>query len=705
MKKLTFFLLALLFPLSFVVSQTRANQKALGRISFEQNQIFQRQRAEVIDYAKKHNLPVRFEKDGVTYEMQYINAFGRPQYYITHNADAAETISTDEVYSGGSAGLSLDGTGQVPREWDAGTALSTHQEFDTRLTNLDAAAVHFHTTHVAGTIIASGFDPAATGMAYAASLRVFDWNDDEAEMAAEAAVGALVSNHSYGFLRGWSSGTWYGDPAISDQEDYLFGFYDSTSELWDDIAFNAPYFLIVKSAGNDRNDCGDGSYPCDGAPDGYDCIDQQAICKNILTVGAVNDITGGYTNPTDVVMSSFSSWGPADDGRIKPDIVANGIGLYSTWHTGNSDYNSIGGTSMAAPSVTGSISLLHQHYENEFGTGSKMKAATTKALVIHTADEAGSNDGPDYAFGWGLMNTKSAVEKITEDLTTDVITENVLTDGESYTREITTTGTNPIRVTLCWTDPPGTPPAASLDPTDVMLVNDLDLQVENITKRTVYYPWQLDRDNPANAATNAAENNVDNVEMVEITSPSSATTYTITVDHDGTLQGGTQAFSLIISGDIDNAVAPVADFYASGTTVLEGDAVDFFDASANIPASWAWTFTPSTITYLSGTSSSSQDPVVQFNADGDYTVELTTTNTHGSDIETKTDYITVDAPTEWTGITNTDWNTASNWDTGIVPDENTHVVIPSVAPNYPEVTGDFNIDTPGTYACNLFMET
>jgi len=364
MKKLTFFLLTLLFPLSFVVSQTKTNQKALGRISFEQNQKFQLQRVEVIEYTKKHNLPVRFEKEGVTYEMQYIDAFGRPQYYITHNADAAETISTDKVYSGGSAGLSLDGTGQVPREWDAGTALSTHQEFDTRLTNVDATAVHYHTTHVAGTIIASGFVPDATGMAYAASLMVFDWNSDEAEMAAEAATGALVSNHAYGWTRGWHGDTWYGNPAISDQEDYLFGFYDSSSEDWDDIAYNAPYYLIVKSAGNDRNDCDPDppdDYPCDRAPDGYDCIGQQCISKNVLTVGAVDDITGGYTGPSDVVMSSFSSWGPADDGRIKPDIVANGIGLYSTWHTGNSDYNSIGGTSMAAPSVTGSISLLHQH--------------------------------------------------------------------------------------------------------------------------------------------------------------------------------------------------------------------------------------------------------------------------------------------------------------------------------------------------------
>ena len=143
MNKIVFFLLLTLYPLSLMFSQTKTNVNELMRISFEQTQKFQSQRAEIMEYATKNNLPIRFESDGVQFEMQYIDEWGHPQYYITHNADAAETISTDEVYTGGSAGFSLDGTDQVPREWDAGTALSTHQEFDTRLTNVDGSAVHF----------------------------------------------------------------------------------------------------------------------------------------------------------------------------------------------------------------------------------------------------------------------------------------------------------------------------------------------------------------------------------------------------------------------------------------------------------------------------------------------------------------------------------------------------------------------------------
>jgi len=64
--------------------------------------------------------------------------------------------------------------------------------------------------------------------------------------------------------------------------------------------------------------------------DAFGSIAWDANAKNILTVGAVEGIPGGYNRKEDVIMSSFSSWGPTDDGRIKPDLVADGVGVYST---------------------------------------------------------------------------------------------------------------------------------------------------------------------------------------------------------------------------------------------------------------------------------------------------------------------------------------------------------------------------------------
>ena len=640
------FLFLFLFVIQVSYAQEITNVAKLQQLSNEYFQKAQTQKTEALEFARINNIPVRIENESVLMELIYIDERGNPQYYSTSNANAAATSATNEVYSGGALGLSLDGTGIVAYEWDAGSVLSTHQELIGRISNEDAVSENWHSTHVAGTILASGIEAAAKGMASAATLKSHDWNYDVSEMANEAANGMLISNHSYGWLRGWEGSTWWGDSAVSTTEDYRFGFYDYSAKEYDEVAVNAPYYLIVKSAGNDRDDVAPtgGVYPDNDGP--YDCIDQLGIAKNILTVGAIDDIPSGYSQPSDVIMTGFSSWGPADDGRIKPDIVANGTGLYSSHSSANNAYSSSSGTSMSTPATTGSLALLIQHYENIVGSGSKMRSATLKALVLHTADETGTNDGPDYSYGWGLLNTQSAAAKITEDQTTDVITEQYLADGETYTRNIITNGTSPIRVTIVWTDPAGTPPAASLDPADIMLVNDLDLKITQATN--TYYPWKLDKNNPSNAATKTSENNVDNVEMVDIASPLDATNYTITIDHDGTLSNGGQAFSMIISGDIETALAPTSDFYADNTSPGINQEMNFTDASANVPTSWLWAFSPTTVQYLNGTSSTSHSPEVEFTATGTYDVSLYTSNATGNDTETKTAYITVsDAPSNY----------------------------------------------------------
>ncbi len=637
-KTMLLLILGALFMPGLTSGQKVTNVNALLDFSEKKAVEWQQQRDVAVEYAKQNNIPVSFETDEGTYfELQYVTSEGIPMYYITDNANSAATISTDEVYGGGSAGLNLDGTGIIPREWDAGAVRLSHQEYGGRVVMGDGATTtHYHSTHVAGTIMASGLVPGAKGMAYNASLRAFDWNSDESEMASEAAAGALMSNHSYGYGRGWvwiGYWSWYGNTSISTDEDYLFGFYDTHARDWDQIGYDAPYYLIVKSAGNDRgNGPTNGAYPQDGP---YDCISHAGISKNVMTVGAVNDIQGGYTGPSSVVMSSFSSWGPADDGRVKPDIVANGIGLYSTDDDSDTDYASLSGTSMAAPSVTGSLTLLQQHWENLNGSGNYMLAATIKGLVIQTADEAGSNDGPDCEFGWGLMNTANAALLISEDQTLNVIDELSLNEGGTYTRTVHSDGIEPLKVTICWTDTPGTPVSAQLDPINPMLVNDLDLRITFASN--TYYPWKLNRDNPANAATNNGENNVDNVEVVYIANPA-AGDYLVTVDHDGTLSGSSQAFSIIFSGITDNVipVPPVADFIADNTNIFEGNNVNFTDLSTGNPTSWSWNFpggTPAT--------STDQNPTVDYNTAGTYDVTLIATNDEGSDTETKLNYITV----------------------------------------------------------------
>ena len=543
-----------------ILKATKVNK--LLQISEQLNAENTANKEKALEMAKEKGWIIKKETGKGLMELQGVSKNGKPLYYITTNADAAESVSTDEVWSGGSAGLNLDGTGMLAGEWDGGDVLTTHQEFNntgsSRVTDKDGTGTtNYHATHVAGTIIAGGVEAAAKGMAYNAELDAYDWTNDESEMAAAAADGLLISNHSYGFIAGWywngSSWEWQGDETISTEEDYQFGFYSSHTAQIDNIALNAPYYLICKAAGNDRGDgAGQTGHPQDGGADGYDCIGYKGNAKNIMTVGAARDVAGGYSgNPADVEMTSFSSWGPTDDGRIKPDITGNGYYLYSSYDGNNSDYNSISGTSMASPNVTGSLLLLQEHYNENYGAF--MKAATLKALAIHTADETGPNDGPDYMFGWGLLNTKSAAEIITDKDVYAFIKEETLADGATYTLEISATGSEPLEATIVWSDPAGTPVPAQLDPTDIMLVNDLDMTIDDGT--TNYYPWKLDGQNPASAAT-TGDNNVDNVEKIYIANPT-AGTYTITINHDGTITDGPQNFSLIVSG-ISNGYATVA---------------------------------------------------------------------------------------------------------------------------------------------------
>lgn len=514
-----------------------------------------------------------------------LTPYGLPKYYATYNNTvAAATTKANQLWPGGSTGLNLSGSSTFLKNklaiWDGGKALPTHRELVGRITQKDAPAyISFHPTHVMGTLMASGVNPVAKGMAYnLQGIIAYDFNNDIAEITAEAA-NLIVSNHSYGTIAGWlyNSSPSDGSPARwefwgrpNENEDVSFGYYDDDTKALDSIAYNAPYYLYVKAAGNNRNQNG----PAVGTPyyrwnsndsmvaagnrpagissnNGYDILPTFANAKNILTVGAVNGIASGYTKPSDVVMSSFSSWGPTDDGRIKPDIVADGVAVTSCVDTNDSAYATYSGTSMASPNAAGSLLLLQEYYA-QLKTGVFMRSATLKGLAIHTAEEAGDTTGPDYRFGWGLLNVEKATTVIKEAVNnnntgTHLLYENVLANGDTFTKTIVANGTAPLVATICWTDVSGTvtPYANALNDTTSKLVNDLDMR---ITKNgTTYYPWILDPANPAKAATKG-DNRRDNVERINIDSAKAGDTYTINISHKGALNNGSQAYSLLVSG-------------------------------------------------------------------------------------------------------------------------------------------------------------
>ncbi|MCD4746665.1 MAG: PKD domain-containing protein, partial [Bacteroidales bacterium] len=138
---------------------------------------------------------------------------------------------------------------------------------------------------------------------------------------------------------------------------------------------------------------------------------------------------------------------------------------------------------------------------------------------------------------------------------------------------------------------------------------------------------------------------------------------------------------------------PVAEFSANNlypansmTTVI------FTDQSTGSPTTWSWSFSPNTVTYIVG-NSSSQNPQVRFNNNGAYTVSLYVTNAFGNDTETKTDYIHVGQPGLWTGTTSTNWNTTTNWDNEEIPTSLTDVSMTPAAISWPIKTGNLTVGT------------
>ena len=379
----------------------------------------------------------------------------------------------------------------------------------------------------------------------------------------------------------------------------------------DDIVYNNPYMVVVKSAGNSYGDGptsstmfpayymkSDGTLaefnsstdviPPDNCSAEYDCIPTGAVAKNIITVGATEKIRtaeegfdGRYAQVSDVKKADYSSAGPRDDGAIKPDIAGVGSNVVypSTSAAGSTTYNIGNGTSFSAPQVTGILGLWSQIYKSLFA-GQNLNAASAKNLLIHTAQEAG-NVGPDVWYGWGFVDAKKGAELLVQKKQNKVIFEDKeLKNAKKNEILVKTDGSQPLKATIVWIDPSNknsdynTYSEAYNDRTS-KLVNDLDLRITNIRTNEVYYPWKLDVNAPRNPAIKG-DNTVDNVEQVLIDQPA-AGVYKIEVSNKGTLVNNDgvntekQTYSIIVTGYTGVITPGVIPAEASPTLLTDGN--------------------------------------------------------------------------------------------------------------------------------------
>jgi len=428
----------------------------------------------------------------------------------------------------------LDGSGITVLVYDIGQIFA-HDDFGTRLTigAGDTGSVSDHATHVGGTIGGDGLLSAGQyrGMAPAVDLVSYtleqangtltegflytDPADIESDYAEAIGLhGVDIANNSIGTNTA-SNGfpcEWEGD-------------YGVTGALIDAIAAGSlgDPFRIVWANGNERN----GSARCG---DTYLTTAPPACAKGHITVGAVNSDFDSITY--------FTSWGPCDDGRMKPDISAPGCqlsvdqGVTSTTWDNFDDYDAKCGTSMAAPTVTGVSALLLQHYRATYPGRPDFRNHTLKAVLAQTAEDIVS-PGPDYQSGYGSVRAEPAAELIGEErfLEGEVLQGEVV---EVYV-EVGAADTE-LKVTLAWDDPPGTP---NVDPA---LVNDLDLRVVG-PDDTVYMPWTLDPANPADPAVRTSPNRLDNLEQVRVDLPAPGI-YRVEIEGYVVAEGSGQTFGL-----------------------------------------------------------------------------------------------------------------------------------------------------------------
>ena len=547
-----------LFMINYSYSQTELQKKIIQSESNKEVLItlterLKRQRSEnyskALILADKNGWEKRYwDEEGNFFELKEVTEGGYPLYYTATNVGSAFTSRANKLMPNGGLGLNLTGKDLFVGVWDQDNANINHLDFQGRAFVYDnnINPISYHSSHVTGTIISSGLNSTALsgrGIAYEAFAYISNWTNDIVEMATLANNnGLLLSNHSYGL-------------AASDASfpEYIFGAYRPDSRNLDEVTFNAPYYQPVIAAGNDRNK----APAINPTKDGYDLLTDFATAKNAIVVAAVSELnSSGYSGPGDVIMSSFSSWGPTDDNRIKPDISTKGVNVYSTTNASNNiSYGTLSGTSMAAPGVTGTLLLLQQHFLNT--TANFMRSATLRGLVSHTADEAGDADGPDAKFGWGLLNAEKAAILINnayqsgknafiKEFDSRTTTPPALMEGAIYTQIVKANGNEPLIATLSWTDRAGTANTSTVDLKTPTLINNLDLRVTKGLE--IYYPWRLN--DTKTLAAIKGDNNVDNIEKIEVKQPTSDY-YTIVVSHKGNLVSGSQDFSLIVSG-IDN---------------------------------------------------------------------------------------------------------------------------------------------------------
>jgi hypothetical protein len=457
----------------------------------------------------------------------------------TRNAAIAELVGASAVAEAAPRGYALTGAGVQVGVWDEGHARASHVDLRGRVVSRDLGGLGEHATHTTATIAGSGTGSIeARGMAPDARIWAYDWQLDLGEIEGVAA-GLSVSSNAYGLTMGWAvepkcpeHPTWWGGQGV--RQDPAFGRYGADAAGVDALVLHTD-LLMVWPVGNERMDtgvaAGEAHFHAGSCSELFDDAHVQeltlqyrtlggaAVAKNALTVGAARAVPRSALDAARIGALGMSSFGPTDDGRIKPELLAGGEAVRSASARSDEAYATMSGSSSATAATAGVIALLIEHYRKTHG-GADPRAPELKALLVQSAREAGAA-GPDYGSGYGLLDAQAAADLIADDGALGSSSRRlvVATLDDSGPLELTTDEVPAgaaVRVTLAWSDPAARPSAGASDDAALTLVNDLDLVLTAPDGKTVFHPWTLDPARPSAAPTRSAPNRRDNLEVVDV---------------------------------------------------------------------------------------------------------------------------------------------------------------------------------------------
>ena len=401
--------------------------------------------------------------------------------------------------------------------------ISTHMDFTGRLINRVFDVPRVHGSHTSGTVAGAGIvNPLYQGMAPKSTIISQSFNDIITNTPTYVTDNNMIAtNNSYYTGNANCPGN---------------GVYDIYSNYADVQLRNYAEVLHVFAAGND------GGLSCFGYPSSFATIKSGWQCaKNVLTVGNLD--ASVFT------INGTSSRGPVEDGRLKPEIVANGT-LTNSCFT-NNGYGASSGTSMSAPVVTGATVLLNERYRQLHSANPK--AALLKALLCNTAEDLG-NAGPDFTYGFGMLNIRKAVEAMEA-------TNYQISSAANASYPITVpAGVRRLKVMLYWADAAASLPAATT------LVNDLDLTVSDNPVTTTHLPLILDPSiGNVNAIATEGADHRNNIEQVVIDNPA-AGNYLMNVNAFA-LPAGAQEYVLTYQMDMNGLTV---EYPFGGETLVPG---------------------------------------------------------------------------------------------------------------------------------------